>query len=253
MKAKLLILLLFLIPLVSAAPPFTLESDGTADFEIKSPSVDIVKQNGNFEWEIHVYNRSTGLPINKDISCYFHLYNSSGNHILELIDTDPSHTFDYSFNVGGGNFSEIETHPYVIQCNSSTQGGFFSSEIDVTKSGDHEETKDAIVGVVIIILMLGVTLLLMFTSMNLNHILLQMPFATLTLYFIAFDFFMVGRIIEEVDAILVGMIQNIYSLYGAFMMLGHFALMSTVVVLLWYFFTKLIMNKKDERGLNGED
>jgi hypothetical protein len=127
--------LFFLNLVVAQGSPPVFVSEGTDDFELKVPVISTLRQHQVYEFEVHVYNKSNGVPIISGISCYFHLYNSTGNHLLEMEDTTASHTFDYSFPVTGRNFSELGHFPFVIQCNSSTQGGFWDSSIEVTPTG----------------------------------------------------------------------------------------------------------------------
>ncbi len=119
-----------------AASPFDLVSSHSGDtgLEINSPPFATIQQNTAFEFEIHLFNESNGAYIT-DADCFFHLYNSTGKHIAELNDSTPNHKFDFSFNVGGGNFSKIGDYAYVIQCNTSYGGGFISVPIEITASG----------------------------------------------------------------------------------------------------------------------
>jgi len=130
--------LLVLIPYASAQPPIREVTLGESEtgFDIKFPPIFVLKLNEAFEFEFHVHNKTNGVPIiNGDVSCDFHLYNSSGKHILEMNRDTVSHNYDYGFNVAGGNFSYSGDYSYVILCNSSTQGGFDSVPFEVTRTG----------------------------------------------------------------------------------------------------------------------
>lgn len=121
--------------LISAVPPVQTTVTGDNSFTLKYPADTILKQNQDYRFEFHVYNTSDGLPITSGINCYFHLFNSSGKHLIELESSSPD-LFDYSFDVDGGNFSEVGDYCYVAQCNSSTQGGYVSVPFSVTKTGE---------------------------------------------------------------------------------------------------------------------
>ena len=124
---------LFFIPLIIAADVFVSIGDNT--LEIKHPVNYEIKQNEPYLFVFHVFNKTVGMPINAGISCYFHLYNNTGGHILELEEDTPSDLFDYSFPVEGDNFSTVGAYPYIISCNSSDQGGFVSTSVKVTPTG----------------------------------------------------------------------------------------------------------------------
>jgi len=134
-----IIVSMFLITLVSAVPPIR-TGDSDTGYELKIPPREYLKQNQDFEFEVHIFNETNGVPIIDDggqgqISCFLHLYNSTGRHQLTMVDLTPSHTFDYGFDVDGGNFSELGMYPIIIQCNSSTQGGYSVETMEVTPTG----------------------------------------------------------------------------------------------------------------------
>lgn len=165
--------LLVILPFISSAPPVTVVSTGDNSLELKTPPINCLKENENFEFEIHVYNKSTGFPLTSGVSCYLHLYNSSGKHIYEGFDSTISHDFDYSFDVAGGNFTK-ETRGYVVACNTSTQGGFADIHLDVNKSGaDPDGITKALFSLLFIFIcfeMLGLLLwtILHFLELNLD-------------------------------------------------------------------------------------
>jgi hypothetical protein len=144
-----LIVLVF-FPIVMAAPPVTQTQQFTEGFNLKFPEDEYLKQNQDYEFEVHVYNISNGLPMTNNISCYFYLYNSSGKHHLELANVTPSHNFDYSFYVAGGNFSEVGHYYYLVQCNNSVLGGFIESSFEVNPAGIENNTSQSMTYIIIL-------------------------------------------------------------------------------------------------------
>lgn len=136
MKKLLLILsILLLLPLVIAPSPFTQSGSFDDGFELKAPIINSLKQAQDYEFEVHVYNKSNGIPIVSGIACYLHLYDNTGDHIAELKDATASHQFDYGFDVNGKNFSSTGIYEVVITCNNSIRGGFFNLEFEITPDG----------------------------------------------------------------------------------------------------------------------
>ena len=129
------ILYMLLIPLILAVPPITTIQTFTAGYEIRIPQDNILKVGEPYNFYVHVYNISNGYPITSGIGCYFHLYNSTGSHQLELYTSSVSHNFDYEFSLSKGNFTIIDRYYYDIQCNSSMYGGFHSSILEVNYLG----------------------------------------------------------------------------------------------------------------------
>ena len=134
------LLLIFLIVLSSicfAAPPVTTVQSFSEGYVIKAPIQEFHKYNTEYRFNFHVFNISNGMPLvnSSSISCEFHLYNSSGNHLYTSTSYVVDHTYDYQFLVGGGNFTNIDEYHYVFQCNTSTLGGFVEDYFFVTNDG----------------------------------------------------------------------------------------------------------------------
>jgi len=158
----LMIFSLFLFTLVSAAPPQAAQPEYGLD--IRTGVADNIKLNDDFDFHAHVFNSSNGVPIYTDVSCYLHIYNVSGKHLYEGVDNVVSHTYDYGWDVDGGNFSQVGQHEYIIQCNNSISGGFYAGNFKVTETGGVEEA-----GIVVVFLMIFglVTLFfLLYTLLN---------------------------------------------------------------------------------------
>jgi hypothetical protein len=134
---KILFIFLFLFSLnfICAVPPVTTTQQFSEGYSIQIPQDNILKQYENYSFEFHVINISNGVPIISGINCSFHLYNSTGEHLLVLYDNESSSDLDYSFLILGNNFSEIGSMYYFVNCNSSSYGGFGESIIYVTSSG----------------------------------------------------------------------------------------------------------------------
>lgn len=127
---------ILLISLAFAAPPIQVNT-GDNGLEIESVKYDYAKEDTTFKLHIHVFNKTTGLPVFGDSAdCYLHLYNSTGSHILkEEMPFDAGDIFDFTLTIGAGNFT-IGQHQYIIQCNTSGSGGFVSGAFEVTPDGN---------------------------------------------------------------------------------------------------------------------
>ena len=137
-KIFILLFLGLMISFVSAVPPQTaLPEDG---FDIRTGIADTLKMNQGYDFHIHVFNSSNGYPITQDINCTLHLYNSSGHHLFEGDDLNPSHSFDYGWYVDKYNFTEVGYIEYIAQCSTTVQagynaGGFVAGSILITTTG----------------------------------------------------------------------------------------------------------------------
>lgn len=162
MKKKPLGIIIFMIlivgtVIVSALPPQAVQSStGTLGFEIAYPKYSTTKQSTDFDLFLHVFNSSNGIPMNTG-SCQIHLYDGSGEDILEK---ELSKTgYEYNVLIKGGNFSNLGIYSYIIYCNSSIQGGFVSGLVEVTTSGVDNSTlidNKVVYSLFFIIIILGI-------------------------------------------------------------------------------------------------
>lgn len=142
---------LFSFAFVSADKVTQISSTGLV---IEYPKFTTVQIGEAFEFNIHVFNASNGLPVtNESVDCYLHGYYRNGTHVLKVqLDFEPPFDFHYTvpkevFTGGKG--------AYVVQCNNS-EGGFVSGNFDVTRTGFEFTVQEAIV---YSILALGVLIL----------------------------------------------------------------------------------------------
>lgn len=151
--------MLVCIPLVSSAPT-KFSGTSTLGIEIEHPIATTLKVNETHKFHFHIFNSSTGVPIKADkltANCSFHLYNSSGSHILKVNDVVSSDDiYDYEQIVTGGNFSKVGEYSYVFQCNTSSSGGFYGNNFFVTYLGEEVTTARSLFN-------LGFLFLLVFT------------------------------------------------------------------------------------------
>lgn len=128
-------LLLLVVPLSMAqVVPFQ-QPTFLEGFTIKYPANGIIEQGQDYQFNFHIFNTSNGVPIISGIECHFHLYNATGQHQLSLEESTFTFEYDIAFNISGGNFSETGEYSYLVQCNSTTQGGYDSIPFSVTPTG----------------------------------------------------------------------------------------------------------------------
>jgi len=141
-KSALISLMIFLvfvttlssISLVKALLPQAQVSELSGDLEIAYPKYEVVKQNTTFDLHFHVFN-ITDYITNNTGNCYLHLYNTTGNHILEQQATGDSNLIDFKVEVNNKNFSDNGYYAYIIYCNTTIQSGFASGSFLVTSLG----------------------------------------------------------------------------------------------------------------------
>jgi len=136
---------------------------GTAGLFIEPANIDYLKAGSSYDFNIHVFNQSNGLPVTSGISCYLHLYNSSGNHLVVMENSTIGHTFDYSFFVAGANFTK-GIYEAKFNCNNSEIGGYSEIDFIVNSFGKDIQTSESILYVVLTL----AVLILFLTVLYLN-------------------------------------------------------------------------------------
>jgi len=132
-----LFVFLFAITLVSAVPP----QQTTEGWIIRSaiPDVFMKQDNISYDFHAHVFDATTGNPVNEDATCSLHIYDFDGTHLFEGEDSVASHDWDYSWEVNENNFTTGILYPYIVQCNGTyatdDEGGFYASSFMLTSNG----------------------------------------------------------------------------------------------------------------------
>lgn len=139
--------------LISAVPPVTTTQQFSAGYDISVPQDNILKAGEPYNFEFHVFNISNGAPIVEGIACYFHLYNSTGFHLVSMEDNLSSASFDYSFLINANNFTNPERYWYNIQCNSSSVfGGNDATILEITENGNNIDTGQSLIYIILLLI-----------------------------------------------------------------------------------------------------
>lgn len=101
---------------VIAQPPFV-QSSSTIGVTVDPLIYGSIKQSSDFVFHIHAYNTTSGQNLtNATTKCYFHLYNTTGNHILRQIPMSWDGQGDWETTIKKGNFSLIGSYALEPWC-----------------------------------------------------------------------------------------------------------------------------------------
>lgn len=131
----LLSVLLISLNFISAVPPVTTLQQFAEGYYVQIPQDNFLTNGQGYEFNFHVYNISNQNLITSGLSCEFELYNSTGSHIYEAMDSTSGPTGDYSFWLEYGNFTDGNYPYYFITCNSSERSGFNTAILFVNPTG----------------------------------------------------------------------------------------------------------------------
>jgi uncharacterized membrane-anchored protein YitT (DUF2179 family) len=161
LSALFIFIFLFSFNLIHADPPFAQPQNLLGGYEIKIPPFDTFKQNEDLNLNFHLFNLSNGVPIdNSSTDCFIHLYQSNGIQELEIeVPHESFNTInnEWEILILGDNFSGIGNYAYIVQCNSSSLGGFESISFSITPSGN-SGTANIVFFIAVIVLLFGLNL-----------------------------------------------------------------------------------------------
>lgn len=261
---------IILFNLVSAVPPFQFGSEViTKGLVIESPVYSTLKNSEDFHYNFHVFNATSGkLMDNTTTTCYFHLYDSTGDVIFSIYNVGMNgneHTF--SVTILGTNFTENTKGGFLTHCNTSDVGGFVSGGFYVTPTGFQLDEARAIFymgmfGILIFIFIINLIIIPLLPSennkdeegvlMSINHLKYLRPILYVTAYLFLMSIIFVG---SNLSLAYLGTTLLGNLLFKIFYIMMAFAL---PMVFIWfiYIFYSIFQDKKMkqyiERGIINE-
>lgn len=126
----LILVVLLLVNLVYAVPPFTTDTSNDLGLNLRSPQADYYPYGQNVSLIFHVHNKTDGILLGDSVSCAINIYNSTGDLIVNnnsITHLPSDQGFVYQFNTD--TIRSTTQTPYHIYCNNSNQGGSQASEL----------------------------------------------------------------------------------------------------------------------------
>jgi len=156
----LMMLVLSMFSLVSAVPPVTTVSSFPDGYYIEvHPIMDYFKAGQDVTLNAHVENASNGYVVNSSLTCWMHLYNSTGEHVVIQSTNVTDHFHDYEFKILGGNFTK-ETKSFHVYCLNGGIGGNYPKAIEVTLSGESVSNLGLYSDIVLLIVVLVIMIMI---------------------------------------------------------------------------------------------
>lgn len=253
-KYLLVFILLLILPIVYAAPPFIEESSTatSSGLIIEYPAVYPLKQNTGHDFNFHIFNQTTGSPLtNATLECTFHLYNSSGNHIFIVNNSDIGYEYDTDFEVkvGKGNFSKVGRYALIFQCLNINHGGFIAIGFDVTSNGMEANDNNAGVTIAIAMILITITIIIFIFVHLLEGFDLKLVFSTLGYLMVVIDLYFAYAFMVIVDATRTGILGNILVIYEVALTGFKFMFPLVVIILIirTILYFKTFNKKKQEK------
>ena len=132
------------ISLAAAVKPTQVIDSGC---EIRTPTAEYITTGETIKSHIHAINITTGSNnalTNDTTTCYLHLYNDIGSHLIEQDYGWDSNDLEWAMTIDGGNFTEAGHYTFYIQCTSSDSICAVSGDVIANAVGDEFTTANSI-------------------------------------------------------------------------------------------------------------
>ena len=195
--------------------------------QIRQPTLISAKFGEDIHPHIHVFNASSGIPMILNTTCFLHMYNRTGDHILRLNTSTVESNFDYEFKIGAMNFSYIGLYSFIAQCQNSVSniGGFVSGGIEITSDGmpfpDKIDNNGWLIAVILFPMILA--LFFMLTGFGIKEISGGLS------YF----FFLLSWVMLPVSYVVINLVVNEFGSYSGLMNIFDINILS---IILWSMF-----------------
>lgn len=165
---KALLILVLMLPLITSsvfAAKYVVAQD-VGGLDLVYPEIDYLKQSSPYRFSTRVYNWTNGFLSSTSTNCTFSLYNSTGEYLLFVPMTYDSSYGEWYYNVNINNLSVNDYYSYIIQCNTSNDGGLVSGNFEVTSTGRSVESLDNSGGLAVMLFLLFITSILLWAGVS---------------------------------------------------------------------------------------
>lgn len=138
--------------------PNQLNINADVGLQVFYPNIETLPVGTGFDLHIHVSNISNGLTLpNTNVTCMLHLYNSSGNHLIETAFGKDSNGIDHEYFIDGKNFTQTGLYPWNIYCTQNSLGGEATGTLKISSSEQDYSTPYyfLIIGLIYMVALVG--------------------------------------------------------------------------------------------------
>lgn len=203
-RTLIFLFLIFSIPAYAVGDVTTINSD--LGLDVRVAAYDELEASNTGQFSVHVSNRSTGLELtDSSTGCDLKLYDPRGYTLLTTeLGYDPSRN-QWNYSGVSGLVNERGKYDYIVQCNTSTVGGFYTGSFEVTQTGLPKNIEQ-----VFIILGLFLSVILFALALTFKDYFMSygagMLFCIIGIYLFRFGYLGIqDTILEGVSIVLVGL------------------------------------------------
>ncbi len=156
-----IMVMILLLPAVLAQPPFQESTPEAGELTVIVPKVEYVLEGAAFDFHVHAYNSTGHQVFNTTTDCKIHVYNVTGNHIIDSVMDWSASNEGWEVTLNTTTTGNKGLLPFIVWCNNTAEGGFFSGTLDINDVTSVGVTDDATQGVSVTFFMLLATLIIL--------------------------------------------------------------------------------------------
>ena len=164
-------MLILLSSFVFAIPPFTPE-EFSDSLTIQTLKIDNHVINTSYNLHVHLYNTTDGLTVNNtEGACTYDLYSENMNWMEQSAGGLLPDGLDFNIVINESNFTQSGDYFMIVDCNTSTVGGFISFSFTVYDDENFENTTNFQNNIFILVILIALVVLSLATKQALLGIL----------------------------------------------------------------------------------
>lgn len=248
------VLIILLASFVIAQAPFQPQTSETA-LTLGIPRAEFIKKETPLQLNTHVWNSTTGLLVRNDsVSCDLFVLNNTGLHILS-VPMNFSVTFGaFFYDINDSVFVQDGFHSFLIQCNTTTTGGFVVGSVRVTADGEDDTNLDNTSGIAAVLFLLFLAAILLvapfvtnFTKEEFTNLLLKRGCLMIGVFFLVLGSAIVSTIVE---AARLGVTQDILNIMRLIGYAGYISIMFFGISTIFAIIKMWREEQRKKRGLD---
>jgi len=171
-----LFLILVLCSFCYAAPPLSTVQTSTQGLTIESSGLLELDINNPVTFHFHIFDNNNSKYLdNTTTNCYLHTYNQSSH--IEQLNLSFENTFDFEAPLNTSLYRENMTYSFIVQCNTSTYGGFLAHRFSFVSnqylaeefSIDTFEDSTTVISIILFLLLMNGMLFYLYYKLKLKN------------------------------------------------------------------------------------
>lgn len=155
---------LILASFTLAAPP----QESTGGLQVTYPKEDVFIFGKVADFHYHIFDGNNYVVTNESTDCYMHLYNNTGNHLLEVDLSFDSNDIDFYYEVNQSIVTVPGQYTVIVWCNNTQDAGYLSYAVEFNRVG-HSVDNGHYLALAVVFIIMFITLAYVARKINLFY------------------------------------------------------------------------------------